>query len=163
MGLSLLLAGCGPELEQPDLARAGPTFVPEQFFGGRSHGEATLDILFSGRERVVVDSFGRIAPDGSLVLDQTIRREGRKAKQRRWVMRPAGPGRFGGSLSEADGPIRLETRGNTLRIRYRTEDGLDAEQWLYLTADGRAAANRLGLSKWGVRVATIEETIRKIG
>ena len=53
--------------------------------------------------------------------------------------------------------------GNRLHLRFTTTDGgLDAEQWLYLQPGGRVALNRMVLRKFGLPVATLDETIRKV-
>ena len=40
--------------------------------------------------------------------------------------------------------------------------GLKVDQKLTLQSDGRTLLNRLKVEKFGVRVATVEETIRKL-
>ena len=40
--------------------------------------------------------------------------------------------------------------------------GVQAEQWIYLQPDQRTALNRMRITKLGVTVAQIDETIRKI-
>jgi hypothetical protein len=158
--LLLLLAGCGAPLTQPALQRPEPRFEPAAFFSGTSHGEGRLKIVFSRTRTVRVDSAGQFA-DGTLVLDQTIRREGHAEQRRSWRLRETAPGHWEGSLSEASGPVTADVSGNALHIRYPMKGGLHAEQWLYLAEDGRSAANRLGISFGPVRVATIEERIEK--
>ncbi|MDT7933018.1 MAG: DUF3833 family protein [Sphingomonadaceae bacterium] len=158
--LLLLLAGCGAPLTQPELERPEPRFDPVAFFSGTSHGEGRLKLVLSPSRTVRVDSAGRFT-DGTLVLDQTIRREGHRIQRRSWRLRETAPGHWQGSLTEASGPVTADVSGNALHIRYAMKGGLHAEQWLYLAADGRSAANRLGIRFGPVRLATIEERIEK--
>jgi hypothetical protein len=46
-------------------------------------------------------------------------------------------------------------------VRYRTPSGLRLQQQLALQADGRTIFNRLKAYKFGIRVAVLDETIRK--
>ena len=69
---------------------------------------------------------------------------------------------YTGTLSDAKGPISAKVSGNELNIRYKTKDGLDVEQWLFLQPGGETAVNHMVVRKLGVTVASLEETIRKI-
>ena len=155
----LCLAGCG---QPPDLpADAQAVLNPISFFAGRSHGEATLHKLLSSDARVQVDSLGRSDRHGGLILDQTIREGAKAARQRRWVMRPVAPNRFTGTLTDATGPVEVTIAGPRANIRYRMKNGLDVEQQLALQRGGRSVLNILVVRKVGLRVATLNETIRK--
>ena len=113
-------------------------------------------------EALEVDGRGTLGADGVLTLDQRVERGGSAPSTRSWRIRRTGPGLYAGTLTDAAGPIRGEARGNRLRLRFRMKGGFDAEQWLTLSPDGRSATNRMTVSKFGVRVATIDETIRKV-
>ena len=54
------------------LMAAAPDFDAIRFFTGCTHGEGQLKIVLHARERVDVRGVGRIEPDGSLVLDQSV-------------------------------------------------------------------------------------------
>ena len=153
----------GPASAGPDerLQRPGPVFDPAAFFGGRTTGQGSVDIVFRSPEALRVQGSGRVEADGSLVLDQIVHRGSRAPSRRQWRFRKLGPNRFGGTLTDAAGPVAAEVRGNCLHLRYPMKGGVHAEQFIYLQADGRAAINRMTIRKLGMVVARVDETIRK--
>ena len=159
---ALVSAGCQAESSAPELAASSPVFRAEQFFAGRTRGEGSLKIMMKGAEKVRVESNGWVDADGALILDQVIRRGARAPQKRQWRFRNAGPGRYAGTLSDAAGAVRGEVQGNRLYLTYPMKGGVQAEQWLYLQPDGRTALNRMALRKFGMVVARLEETIRKV-
>ena len=164
--LGLLLAalaavGCRAEQLAPELAAATPVFAAERFFTGKTRGEGSLKIMLRSAEPVRVEGNGWMEPDGALVLEQVVRRGTRAPEKRQWRFRPAGPGRYAGTLSDAAGPVQGQTRGNMLHLSYKMKDGAHAEQWIYLQPDGRTALNRMAIRKFGMVVARLDETIRK--
>ena len=64
-------------------------------------------------------------------------------------------------MTGARGLVAAEVEGNRMHIRFTMEHGLVAEQWIYLQPGGQIALNRMSVSKLGVRVASLEETIRR--
>lgn len=144
------------------LALAAATFDPLTFFAGRTEGIGRLRIMLHHAHAVHVDGDGRLQPDGSLILDQRVTRQGEAATTRQWHLRQVAPGRYAGTLTDAVGPVTAETRGDRLHLAYRTKGRVRIEQWLTLLPDGRAAANRLTAHRLGVRVARLDETIRKL-
>jgi hypothetical protein len=155
-------AACAAAPLAPELASPTPVFAAEQFFAGRTRGEGSLKIMLRGAEAIRVEGQGRIDADGSLVLDQVVRRGARPPETRQWRFRRAGPGRYAGTLSDAAGPVAGEVRGNRLYLTYPMKGGVRAEQWIYLQPDGRTALNRMTLTKFGMTVGRIDETIRKV-
>ncbi|MBA3669359.1 MAG: DUF3833 family protein [Sphingomonas sp.] len=157
----VLLASCN---RSPPLARAQaePKLDPSSFFTGRSSGEATLDILVLGKTPVWVESRGLRRADGAVVLDQRIAQFDKPDRLRRWVIRPAGPGRWSGSLTDAAGPVTIRAQGNAATIDFTAKDGVAIHQDLRLRADRNTLDNRLTATKWGVQVATLSEVIRKL-
>jgi hypothetical protein len=98
------------------------------------------------------------------VLDQKVQREGHPVETRQWRIHKQRDGRFGGTLSDAKGPITAEVNGNCLHLKYVIAKGsYGAEQYVYLQPGGRIAINRMIIRKFGLTVATVEETIRKVG
>jgi hypothetical protein len=156
--LALALTGCGAS--EPLPAAPGATFDPMAFFAGRTRGEATLDTLIDSPVRVTVESVGRVQGN-TLVLDQAIRTGDKAPRMRRWTMWRVGANRFSGTLTDANGPVRGTTAGARAYIRYTMKGGFQVEQELALQGDGRSVVNRLQVKKFGVRVAILEETIRK--
>lgn len=157
----LPLAGCAHA--PVAVPAAAPRFSAQAFFAGRTHGDGVLKIVMQPRQRVVVDGSGRVEADGTLVLDQTVTRAGKPPERRQWRIREMVPGRYAGTLSDAAGPIAGEVTGNRLHLHFRMAAGLTADQWLDLSADGQSAANRMVVTKFGVAVARLDETIRRAG
>lgn len=156
---ALLVSSCATDVVLP--ADSAATFDPVSFFSGRTQGEATLDTLVDSPVGVRVESVGR-ARGATLVLDQAISTEGKPARTRRWTMRPVSPTRFAGTLTDAVGTVHGTIAGPRAYIRYTMKGGFDVEQQLALQGDGKTVLNRLEVKKFGMRVATLTETIRKL-
>lgn len=158
----LVLAACVSAPPRADLAAATPVFDPALFFTGHTEGVGNLRVAVSGHSTVRVHGQGRVDPDGTLVLAQTVERAGSKPKQREWRLRQTAPGRWQGTLSDAASPVTAIVDGNALHILFAMKGGLQAEQWLYLTPDGRTAHNAMSIRKWGMGVAALNETIHRV-
>lgn len=158
---SAALSGCAGNAFRSD-ASAESEFRPDVFFAGETVGTGTLKVV--GRERVetYVEGTGRVLPDGSVRLSQRVTTGGKVPKTRRWLLVPAGDGRWTGTLSDATGPVEAQVRGNLFHLRYPGK-GLAIEQWLYLEPGGRTVKNTLVARRMGATVAKLEETIRKVG
>lgn len=139
-----------------------PAFAPEQFFVGRSEGAGTVHVMLSGRHGVRDRSRGHVDRSGALVLDQVVEEEGKPPRRRTWRIVRAGPNRFAGTISDARGPIAGEVAGNVLHLRYRLVEGPSVEQWITLHPGGRSAHNRMIFRRFGLNVATLEGTIRRL-
>jgi hypothetical protein len=154
MILALLLAAAP--------AAPPPRFDAIRFFTGASRGEGHLKVILSRPRAVRVQSRGVVGPGGVLTLDQRIEEEGKPPRTRRWRIREVAPGRYSGTLTDAVGPIVGKARGDRLTLRYRAKGGVAIEQRLTLAPDGRSALNRLSAKKFGVPVARLTETIRRL-
>lgn len=148
--------------QDPKLQAAAPVFDPATFFAGRTTGQGTIDIVFKAKQPLRVEGRGHVEGDGTLVLDQIVHRSGKAPERRQWRFRRLGPNRFGGTLTDATGPVAAEVQGNRLHLRYGMKGGVQAEQWIYLQPNARSAINRMSIKKFGVVVARIDETIRKL-
>jgi hypothetical protein len=151
------LAGCSGS----DVATTGWPFDPVQFFAGHTQGDALLRMVTGSSHRVSVDSRGVPDGHGGLVLDQIIRESGKPERTRRWVLRPAGPNRWTGTLTDAAGPVAVERTPADVAIRYTMHNGDKVEQHLQLPPGG-VADNHLTVSRFGIRLATLDEKIRKV-
>lgn len=160
--LALPLAACVAPTPRARLVGPAPLFDAERFFVGRTHGDGMLTIVASRPRATHVDGIGQIETDGALRLDQHVETDGKPARDRRWRIRPLGGGRYGGTLSDADGPLVAQATGNCLHLRYSAKEHLSVEQWLYLQPDGKVALNRMVVRKFGIRVARLDETIRRV-
>ena len=139
-----------------------PPNALERFFAGRIEGSGTVRILFRGTSRVRTEGRGRILPDGSFMLEHIVHQEGERDRRRTWHLRRAGPGRYTGTISDARGPVTATVERNRVHVTYRTVENYSVDQWLTFSPDARTATNRTTFSRLGVRVATLEETIRKV-
>ena len=158
--IAFALAACGAAVP-PEAAEQGEAFDPVAFFTGRSHGDGKLDQIMKGIRTVTVDSVGTPEANGSLTLTQRIAMQGDPPRTRVWKLKQVAPGRYAGSLTDASGPVETVAIGRAIRIRYPMKGGLMVEQWLVALPGGRALDNRLTVTKWGMRVATLRERIEK--
>jgi hypothetical protein len=142
------------------LAAPTPVFRPEVFFAGATEGHATLKVILHSRKPVHVIGHGH-TDHGTLILDQTVMQQGKKPEQREWRIREVSPGRYTGTLSDATGPVTGDVSGNCLHLAYPMKGGLQVEQRLYLQPGGKVALNRMTVSKLGITVASLDETISK--
>ena len=156
LALAACTAAAPPEASQP-----GPAFDPVAFFTGPSHGDGKLDQIMKSVRTVTVESVGKPEANGSLTLTQRIAMQGDPPRTRVWKLKQVSPGRYAGSLTDASGPVETVAIGRAIRIRYPMKGGLQVEQWLVALPGGRALDNRLTVTKWGLRVATLRERIEK--
>ena len=140
----------------------GPLAAAERFFVGRTEGQGTVHVMLSGRHAVRDRTRGRIAADGALLLDQIVEEEGKPARRRTWRLVRAGGNRITGTISDVPGTVTGDVRGNVLHLRYRVTEGASVQQWITLHSNGRTATNRMTFRRFGLNVATVEETIRRV-
>ena len=76
-------------------------------------------------------------------------------------MRGVSPNNYSGTLTEATGPVQFTILGPRAYINYTMKGGLHVNQQLALQSDGSTILNELEVHKFGVRVATLNETISK--
>ena len=143
------------------LAAAASQFDPVDFFRGRTQGVGTLKVILQKAKPIRVDSVGAEQKDGTLLLTQVIREGDKAPRTRSWRMRRDGPGRYSGTLSDAAGPVSVTAEAGAIRIRYRDKDNLDFDQRL-TAASPRQLRNRMTVKRFGVTVARVDETIRKL-
>lgn len=151
----LILAGAAPPPAPPPAAAIS-------FFAGQTEGRGTLSKVASSRRAFAVRSRGTVEGDGSLVVEQVVEVAGKLPQRRAWRIRETAPGQLTGTLTSAVGPITGEATGDTLHLRYRMKGGLDARQTLVVAPDGRSAHNVMKIRKFGIVVASLDETIRKL-
>jgi hypothetical protein len=98
---------------------------------------------------------------GALVIEQVVEEAGKPARRRTWRLVRAGGDKVTGSISDAASPVTGEVRGATLHLAYRMPEG-SVEQWITLAPGGRSATNRMVFHRFGLKVATVDSTLRKI-
>ena len=136
-------------------------FNPVEFFHGRSQGEGVLKVIFQSAKVIKVESLGTSEKDGSLVLKQVIHEPGKEPRTRYWKMRQDGPNRFSGTLTDAASPVRVDVKGEQVRIRYTGQNHLNFDQ-LLTPAGPREVRNTMRVKRFGITVAHYDEVIRKL-
>jgi hypothetical protein len=144
------------------LASASAPVDPLRFFEGRTETQGIVKVIFHAPYHTRSIGTGRIEPDGSLMLIQSVQDDGKPPHERRWRVREVGPDRFTGSMTEAVGPVTIDRVGDRYRFRFQLKGNLNAEQILTPLPGGRSARNSLKVKRMGITVATTEGTIRKI-
>ena len=119
-------------------------------------------MVFSGRKPTLVEGHGVVRADGSIDLNQVVRSGDKAPTRRTWHLYRIAPGRYGGTLSDATGPVSGDVSGNRLHLSFAMTGGLHAEQFLYLRRGGQVAQNRMVVSKLGIPVASLDETITRL-
>jgi len=156
--MSLLLSAALAAAAAPAPAR----FDIVEFFAGRTRGDGQLKIIMRSPKAMRVGSYGEVGPGRVLTLRQTIREEGKAARDRVWVIRQFADGRVAGSLTDAVGPVEGRVDGDRLAFTYEMKGGYFVRQTLAFAPDRRSAANVMNVSKFGMVIATVTETIRKV-
>jgi len=133
------------------------------FFSGKSHADNVIGIALHAPHKLIVDSVGGHNKEGEFVLIDTVREEGKPERTRTWVMHPVGPNHFTGVLSDAIGPVDVTVSGDSAVITYVMKEGhLKIVQRIQLQDDGRSVSNHVVAKKFGMTVAHVDGTIRKL-
>lgn len=135
---------------------------PLRFFEGRTESFGTIKLFLKRPYRSHSVGRGVIESDGSLLLVQQVEDEGKPPRERRWQIHQIGPGRYSGTMSEANGPVTIDEVGGRYRFRFRMKRSLSVEQWLAPFPGGMSARNTITVRKFGMTVGTSDGTIRKI-
>jgi hypothetical protein len=146
----------------PASATAVGVRQPLQFFNGRTELVSTVKVFARKAYNSRTLGNGQILPDGSLALVQQIYDEGQSPQQRKWRIRRLGPTHFGGTMSDAVGPVVVDEVGGRYRFKFRMKGSLTVEQWLTPIAGQDAAKSTVTVRKFGFRVATSTGIIRRI-
>ncbi|MFZ4382086.1 MAG: DUF3833 family protein [Sandarakinorhabdus sp.] len=162
LGTLLAVSGCVSTGQRTLGSAPAPPFDAAAVFAGRTRGEGSLHILFRRPQSVVVASSGRVTADNIIIVDQAVRRGDRPATQRQWQLRQDRPGHYVGTLSDAVGPVVGVVDGNLLHLRFAQKGGLRADQWLTLQPGGAEVRNVMIIRKFGIAVARLDETIRRV-
>ena len=132
------------------------------FFTGKTHAENVMKVALKRPSRLIVDSIGGKGDKGDFVLIETVREEGKPVRTRKWIMRPAGPNRYTGTLTDAVGAVDIVVDANEAVIQYTMKGGLKVKQEMELLADGRTISNSVVVRKFGLKFARVEGKIRKL-
>jgi hypothetical protein len=147
--------GVAAAVDRPKLDMLG-------FFAGKTHSESILKVVLKKPVPLIVDSIGGKGDRGDFVLIDTVHEGDKPARQRKWIMKPAGPNHFIGSLTDATGPVDIKVDGDTAAISYMMKGGLKVEQELQLQRDGKSLSSRVTAKKLGMKFARVEGIVRKL-
>jgi len=136
---------------------------PLDFFVGTTETLTTVKVVMRKSYRARTMGHGRLGPDGSLFLVQRVEDEGRAPFERRWHIKRLGPSRFGGSMTEAKGPVSVAEVAGRYRFNFKMKGSLSVEQWVTPLPDGRSARTESVVRKMGLKVATSNGIVRKLG
>lgn len=157
-----LLLACACPVHAAEPAKPQPHFDPLDFFTGETRGQGTVKIIMKPAYTVRVETHGTPDGKGGATLDQKVYETGKPVRVRRWVLYPTSKTTFAGTLTDAATPIKGELSGNRLHLKYKMNDGLAFEQWMYLQPDHKTVLNHMTVRRWGIVVAHINETTRKL-
>jgi len=132
------------------------------FFTGRTRTENVLKVAFHRPTPLNVDSIGGKGDRGDFVLVDTVHEGDKPVRTRKWIMHEVGPGHFAGTLTDAVGPVDMSVTGGVATVRYKMKGGLDIIQTMTLQGDGRSVANHVTAKKFGLTVAHVDGTVRKL-
>jgi hypothetical protein len=153
--LSLFLASASAAADKPKLDMLA-------FFTGKTHSESVLKVVLKKPVPLIVDSIGGKGDRGDFVMIDTVHEGDKPVRQRKWIMRQAGPNHFTGSLTDATSPVDIQVDGDTATITYMMKGGLKIEQQLQLQRDGKTLSNRVAAKKLGMKFARVEGAVRKL-
>lgn len=131
------------------------------FFTGRTHADNNLKIVFHSTSKLIVDSVGK-RQGGEFIQTDVVHEGNKPARTRVWRTHEIAPGHFGGTLTDATGPVDIRVRGNSVVIRYTMNGGLDIEETMTLRTDGKSLANHVIAKKFGLTFARVDGVIRKL-
>ena len=143
-------------------AASAQAFDPLTFFTGRTRGDGTLKILLRTPVPIHIQSKGNPDGKGGMTLDQTIHEGSKAPRDRRWVLRPTSPTTMVGTITDTPGKVRGRLKGKDLILDYGMKGGMKAHQVLTIQPGGRTVINRMTVRRFGIIVARVEETIRKL-
>ena len=132
------------------------------FFAGKTHADSVLKVVLKKPVKLIVDSIGGKGDRGDFVLIDTVHEGDKPVRERKWIMRQTGPNRFGGTLTDATGPVDIAISGDTATITYMMKGGLKIEQELQLQPDGKTLSNHVVAKKLGLKFAHVDGTVRKL-
>ena len=143
-------------------ATAEPKLDMLAFFTGKTHSESVLKVVLKKPVPLIVDSVGGKGDRGDFVMIDTVHEGDKPVRQRKWIMKQAGPNHFSGTLTDATGPVDIKVEGDTATITYMMKGGLKVEQQLQLQPGGKTLTNRVTAKKLGMKFARVEGAVRKV-
>jgi len=134
---------------------------PLHFFEGNTLMVSTTRVIAQKPYLTRSSGRGRIVNNRELVLVQHVDEVGRRQFDRYWHIRELAPGQFGGTMSEASGPVSIEKRGENYLLRFALADDVKVEQWLLPQSDALVRV-RVTIRKYGIAVGHSQGWIRRV-
>ena len=156
--LALYLGACAPAVTSNP---SQLTFNPVDAFAGRSHGNGTLEVIFQAPQPFHVESRGLTQANGTFRLEQTVKFAGKPPQKRYWLLKKVSPTGYGGTLSDAAGPVTGQIEGPQFRLEYALPGDLTMHQTLTLEPGGKTIDNVGRITFLGVQVGYLHETIER--
>ena len=147
----------------PASAVAENTRAPLQFFTGKTEMVSTVKVIMKKPFTSRAVGQGRILGDGTLALAQQVFDEGEATKQRNWKIKQVSSSRYAGTMTEAVGPVVVSEVGGRYQFQFKMKGNLAVEQWVTPLPGGNAAKSATTVKKFGVKVASSDGIIRRIG
>lgn len=69
-------SACVAAPDHAQFASTYPIFSPQAFFAGRTEGRGVLTSVLTNPRQVAVHGVGRVAPNGTITLEQSVEQEG---------------------------------------------------------------------------------------
>lgn len=157
----MILVAAVPQAAAAALSAPAPQLDLPGFFSGRTHAENDLRIVLHRPTRLVIDSVGR-REGAEFIQTDTVHEGDKPVRTRVWRTHEISPGHFGGTLSDATGPVDITVHGRSVVIRYTMKGGLDIFETMALERDGRTLSNHVTAKKFGLTFAHVDGSIRKL-
>lgn len=156
----LFITGCDA-MKIDDFTNTEPTFVPEDYFIGKSKAWGIFQDRFGTvRRDFIVDINGYMDGD-TLVLDEDFVYSDGETDQRTWRISKLGDGRYEGEADDIIGKAQGERRGRAMRWRYDFDLVVGGRSWQVhfddwmLLQDENVMINRTTVSKWGLTIGEV--------
>lgn len=137
-------------------------FDPVAFFTGPTASEGTLSQILSSTKPTRVTTFGVRQANGDMVLEQDVKIGDQPVRHRVWRLRETSPGRYAGTISDAATDVTGRLEGNQLTLTYTMDNNLGVHQVITARPGGQVADNVMRIRRFGITVARLRETIRKV-
>jgi hypothetical protein len=156
----LFITGCDA-MKIDDFTDTEPTFVPEEYFIGKTKAWGIFQDRFGTvRRDFVVDIDGYMDGD-ILVLDEDFVYSDGEIDQRTWRITKLGDGSYEGEAGDIIGKAQGEQRGRAMRWRYDFDLVVGGrswqvhfDDWMFLQ-DENVMINRTTISKWGFTIGEV--------
>jgi hypothetical protein len=169
LGFVLLTTGCA-SLQPRDFAGSTTRFELDRYFVGHALSWGVFENRDGQPKRFFIcNSYGKRNGDGSVVLHQHFRFSDGKTQQRDWVIHRIDATHWEATANDMVGVARGEGMGNAFYWEYNiTVDRknplatVHIRQWMYLAEGTDTLTTRLVISKLGITLFEVTESIHHV-